>query len=69
MSRWRGEHLPGREIAQLEKHDRIAIVIIAIIIIIIIIIIIVIIVIIISIISTQQQWALSTRTSRRHGGG
>ena len=44
MSRWRGEHLPGREIAQLEQHDRIAIVIIAIIIIIIIVIIVIIII-------------------------
>ena len=42
MSRRRGERLPGREIAQLDKHDRIAIVIIAIIIIIIIIIIVII---------------------------
>ena len=42
MSRWRGEHLPRREIAQLEQHDRIAIVIIAIIIIIIIVIIVII---------------------------
>ena len=46
MSRWRGERLPGREIAQLEQHDRIAIVIIAIIIIIIIIIVIIVIILI-----------------------